>query len=78
MLRCAAGAESYPCYAKGAPPGYSSPIHPAWDPQCSAIRQARVTVTGWHHAAGNLHPFVTEEVLQEVFAGCGGIAELKV
>lgn len=28
--------------------------------------------------AGNLHPFVTEEVLQEVFAGLGGITELKV
>ena len=27
---------------------------------------------------GNLHPFVTEATLQEVFAGLGGITELKV
>ncbi|PRW50946.1 oligouridylate-binding 1-like [Chlorella sorokiniana] len=27
---------------------------------------------------GNLHPFVTEQTLQEVFAGLGGITELKV
>lgn len=27
---------------------------------------------------GNLHPFVTEQTLQDVFAGLGGITELKV
>ena len=27
---------------------------------------------------GNLHPFVTEATLQDVFAGLGGITELKV
>eukprot|EP00887_Chlorella_sp_A99_P001281 scaffold14.g1281.t1 len=27
---------------------------------------------------GNLHPFVTEQTLQELFAGLGGITELKV
>lgn len=27
---------------------------------------------------GNLHPFVSEATLQEVFAGLGGVTELKV